>query len=111
MPVIAEFVLQEHIRWIADYGIEAAGFHDVGELGVPIKDVNTIAFFFVEEQHFRLLVKIGTDERVAAFDVAAEIGQSALVIETQLRGKGLFRLAFENFQEQRKLGRCQSSRY
>ena len=49
-------------RRISDHGVEAAGFHDLGELRVPIEDVDAVAFFFVEEEHFRLLIKIGADE-------------------------------------------------
>src|SRR6266851_982986 len=53
--------LDSQIRRISNNGVEAAGFHDLGELGVPIEDVDAVAFIFIEEEHFLLLVKIGAD--------------------------------------------------
>ena len=65
------------IRRVADDGVEAAAFHDVGELGVPIEGVDAREFIVVEQPGLAVVVEVGADQAVAALDVAAEIGQGA----------------------------------
>ena len=48
--------------------------------------------------------KIGTDERVAAFDVVAEVGQGAFVEQFELSYQRLLGLAFQHLQQERQFG-------
>ena len=52
-----------------------------------------------------LLVEVRADEGIAAFDVVAEVRQSAFVEKTEDGLEALLGFAFQDFEEQRQLGR------
>ena len=68
-----------NVRRIPDHRVEPAGLHDPWELGVPVEDVDAVAFVVVEQAHLLAVLEVGADERVAALDVAAQVGQGPLV--------------------------------
>ena len=75
-----------------------------GKFRLPVEDVDAVAFLVGEQREFGLLVKIRADERVAAFDVVAQIGQRAFRKEPEDGLERLAGLAFQHFQQQRELG-------
>ena len=74
------------------------------ELGGPVEDVDAVAFFVIEQGHLLLLVEVGADEGVAAFDVVAQVGQGAFVEQAQDGLQALLGFAFEDFEEQGEFG-------
>ena len=64
-----------------------------------------VAFFFIAQRHLLLLVIIRADERVAALDVLAQVGQSAFLEHAQDRLEALLRFAFQHFEQEGNLGR------
>ncbi len=94
--------LKHPIRRIADDGVEAAAVHDGLEFVGPVEGVEFEAGFVVERGEIRLGVKIGADEAIAALDVVAEVGEDA--VEIELPAAEFAGFAFEDFEEQRKLG-------
>jgi hypothetical protein len=61
-------------------------------------------FVLGEEFHLGLVVEIGADEGVAAFDVVAEIGEGAFGKGAEEELERLLGFAFENFEEEREFG-------
>ena len=91
-------------RRISNHRVEATGFHNFRELGIPIENVDTVALFVVEEAHLLVFVKVRADEGVAAFDVVAEVGEGARAEELEVLADGFFGFTFENFQQKAQLG-------
>src|ERR1035438_8742259 len=89
---------------VTDDSIETASLENLGELGVPVEDVNVVAFFVVEQGHLLLLVEVWTDEGITAFDVVTEVRQGTFVEQTEDGLKALLGLAFKDFEEERELG-------
>ena len=75
---------------IADNCVEAVGFHDLEELGVPVEDVDALTLLVIKEAQLLVLVEIWADEGVAAFDVVAKIGKGAFAEELEIFTYGLF---------------------
>ena len=86
------------IRRISDDRIKPARLEDFRKFLLPIEDVDAVAFFVIELGHLLLLIKIGADERVAAFDVVAKIGQGAFLEHAQDGLETLLSFAFEDLQ-------------
>ena len=68
-----------HIWRISYDCVEAAGGHDLCEFFLPVEDIDTEPFIFIENAGESAFVKVGADEGIAAFDVASEVGQDPLV--------------------------------
>ena len=101
------YALLSHIRRIPNHRIKPARLHDRRERGVPVEYVDSQSLLLVVEQIAlrRLVVEIGADQRVAALDVASEVGQHAFAVEEPaLRVDRFLRLALQHFQQQRELG-------
>jgi len=82
------------IRRIPNHAVEAAAFHDFRKGFLPVEDVDAVLCFLVEEGHLIVLVEVGADERVAALDIAAEVGEDALAFLQPVSLDDLCRLAF-----------------
>lgn len=50
----------------------------------PVKDVDPVAVFVVQEVHLLILVEVRANEGIAAFDVVAEIGEGSLAPDFEL---------------------------
>ena len=54
------------------------------ELSLPVEHIDALCFFCVQQVHLFVIVEIRSDERIAAFDVAAQIGERPFVKEFAL---------------------------
>jgi len=70
----------------------------VGEGPGPIEGIDAVGFFVAKQPCLPPIVIVAADERVAALDVAAQIGQDALGEERKLAG------VLHHLEEQRQLG-------
>ncbi len=71
---------------------------------LPIEGVDAVLLFQIQEAGLLAGIEIRADERVAALDVATEVGEGALLEETELLTDGLLVFAFEHFEQQGELG-------
>jgi hypothetical protein len=90
--------LMEAIRWIPNHRIKTTCFEDFREFRLPVKDVDTLGFFFIHEIHLFAVIEIRADERIAAFDVAAQIGERPFVKELALLVERLSGFVFQHFE-------------
>src|ERR1035437_1033731 len=90
---------------VTDDSIETASLENLGKLGVPVENVNAVAFFVVEQGHLLLLIEVRADEGIAALDVIAEVRQGTLVEQTKDGLQALLSLTFQD----RKRTRLNSS--
>ena len=99
--------LDADIGWVADNGVEASCLFDSWEaiLTPPVEEVDAVLFFLIDHGHLLLLVEVGANEGVAAFDVVAQVGQGAFVEEAQDGLQALLGFAFEDFEQQGKFRR------
>ena len=92
------------IGWISNNAVEPSPLHEFGKGHLPVENIDSILCVLVEEEHLFVLIEIWTDERVAALDVSAKIGEDALAFLQPVTLNYLFCLAFEYFQQQREFG-------
>ncbi|MCX5636552.1 MAG: hypothetical protein NTX52_02515 [Planctomycetota bacterium] len=69
----------------------------MGEFGVIVEGIYFLAKFIGDGGGVKVVEEVGADERVAAFDVGCEVGQSSFVEESVLIFEGLGVFAFEDF--------------
>ena len=69
----------------------------MGEGALPVEGVDAVDLFFVRE-HLTFEI-VPADQRVAAADVVAQVGQDAFETKGELTG-----FAFEQFEQERELG-------
>ena len=67
------------IRRVADHRVEAAGHKDSGKFGLPVECVDPPSLLFVQNVNLAGLRRSRADQRVAALDVVAQVGQRPLV--------------------------------
>ena len=80
-------VLFEDVVWrVANDYIEPTSRHDGRELCIPVKGIDPLPILFKE-----CVLNVGADQRVAALDVVAQVGQGPLVEEPQLAVQRLVR--------------------
>ncbi len=105
--------LDADVRRVADDGVEATdltGFRKpvrskhFRELRGPIEHVHPVARFVVQQAQLLSIGKLRPDERVAALDVARQVGQGALLEQAKLAAQRLLVLPFQHLQQQRQLG-------
>ena len=70
--------LNPNVRWVTNYRVEAAGFHNGGKFVLPLERVDPELFCFVEHAELFARVKVVADEGVAALDVVAEVGEGGV---------------------------------
>ena len=85
-------------------GERLGGGEHLRELRGPIERIDPVALLVVQQAQLLPIVKFRPDERVAALDVARQVGQGALLEQAELAAQGLLALAFQHLQQQRQLG-------
>ena len=73
---------------------------DLRKLLVPVEDIDAVAFVIRQQREFGLPVEIRTDERVAALDIVAQVGQRAFLKHAEHRLKALLRFPFQHFEQE-----------
>jgi hypothetical protein len=101
------------VRRIADHGVEASptltlpprwgggAREDLGELGLPVEGVDPGALGVVNCQV--AVEEVRADQRVAALDVLAEVGEGPLVEDFKLSREDALVFALEDLEQQREL--------
>ena len=105
--IIAPHLLRDlrykQVRRVGDHGVEPAGLEDGRELRLPVEGIDPPALLVIGKPALAAFVVVGPDQRIAALDVAPQVGQRTLVVQPQLVGQRLRRFALQNLQQQREL--------
>jgi len=80
------------------------GLERPAEIPPASQNVDPVAFFFVEQGQFLLLVKIRADERVAALDVSTKVRQRPFLERPENALQALLRFPFQHFEKKRQFG-------
>ena len=98
--------LNSYVGRIADHRVEAAGPHDLRELGVPVEGVDAVRLLVIQQPqaHLPAFVEVRPDQRVAALDVVPQVGKGTLLHEAELSRQAAGVLSLQHLQQQRELG-------
>ena len=96
--------MNPHVRRIADHCVKTADLHDCWKLCIPIKGVDPVAILVFKQADLFVLVKVRTDEGVAAFDIVTQIRQRAFAPHLELARQRILVFSFEDLEQEAELG-------
>src|SRR5512138_3423118 len=101
--MLPPYVVYAQVRRIADDDVKAAGLEHGGECALVVEGVDAVALIFGHLPPSIRPYDLRADERVAALDVVAEVGEGAFVPEGAVGADGFGGFAFEAAEQQGEL--------